>query len=103
MLNMQQHIQLRMELQPRDKVEEFTAWKDLGACPARRIIRLVFILWLILSFQCCTMQHWSGIGTFSILEGCQWVFEPVSRHFFINQTAWKGIDYISLTDHGPNV
>ena len=30
---------------------------------------------------------WSGIGTFSIREGCQWVCEPVSRHFFINQTS----------------
>ena len=33
-------------------------------------------------------QHhaeWSGIGTFSVREGCQWVLEPVSRHFFINQ------------------
>lgn len=29
----------------------------------------------------------TGIGTFSILDGCQWVLEPVSRHFFINQDS----------------
>jgi len=29
---------------------------------------------------------WTGFGTFStVAEGCQWVIEPVSRHFFINQ------------------
>jgi len=30
-------------------------------------------------------------------EGCQWVKEPVSRHFFINQTfQLRGVDLISF-------
>ncbi len=27
-------------------------------------------------------------------EGCQWVREPVSRHFFINQTFRKRVDFL---------
>lgn len=44
---------------------------------------IVFIFLIYISKQ----HHvgWSGIGTFSVMEGCQWVKEPVSRHFFINQ------------------
>jgi len=53
---------------------------------------IVFIFLIYISKQ----HHvgWSGIGTFSVREGCQWVKEPVSRHFFINQIDVKDLIFI---------
>jgi hypothetical protein len=47
----------------------------------------VFIFLIYISNQ--HHAEWSGIGTFSVKEGCQWVKEPVSRHFFINQNRLR--------------
>jgi len=56
---------------------------DLRTSPFGKAEFIVFIFLIYISKQ--HHVEWSGIGTFSVREGCQWVLEPVSRHFFINQ------------------
>jgi len=83
---MQMHIQLlALILQQKiftlkNAVELLGSEKKLSLC---EIGFTVFIYLIYISKQ--HHVEWSGIGTFSVWEGCQWVKEPVSRHFFINQ------------------
>ena len=59
------------------------------------LLRMIEINVFIILIYIPKQHHveWSGIGTFSFKEGCQWVIEPVSRHFFINQNLLKGVDF----------
>jgi hypothetical protein len=41
-----------------------------------------------------TMLPGQELAPSPLWEGCQWVIEPVSRHFFINQTG-KGMTFIA--------
>lgn len=49
------------------------------------MILTVFILFQFI-FPKGTMPSGQELAPSPFWEGCQWVNEPVSRHFFINQT-----------------
>jgi hypothetical protein len=60
------------------------------------MILTVFILFQFISPK-GTMPSGQELAPSPFWEGCQWVNEPVSRHFFINQTLnMMKVDLISF-------
>jgi len=47
-------------------------------------------------FPNSTMLTGQELAPSPFWEGCQWVKEPVSRHFFINQTLNMRVDLIGF-------